>query len=274
MTSRLDTVDVGGFRIAYRRAGAGPPIVCLHGYVGDGRTWNPQLDSLSDMFTVVAWDAPGFGQSSDPPADLGLGGYADALAGFMAALDLERAHLMGLSFGGALALELYGRHPGLVETLVLASAYAGWPGSLPQAEVDRRLRQALDLARLSGRQLVDALLPTMFTKAVPKAVAADFEAQLLEFHPAGLVATAQAIARIDLRETLPRIRVPTLLIYGGADVRADAAVAQAIHDGVPGSELVFIPDVGHIVNLEASDSFNAQARGFLLRAGRDSGRPG
>ena len=63
MTSRLDTVDVGGFRIAYRRAGAGPPIVCLHGYVGDGRTWNLQLDSLSDMFSVVAWDAPGFGQS-------------------------------------------------------------------------------------------------------------------------------------------------------------------------------------------------------------------
>ena len=63
----MDTVEVGGLRVAYERAGHGPPLVLLQGYVGDGpTTWRPQLDGLCDDFTVVAWDAPGAGRSSDP----------------------------------------------------------------------------------------------------------------------------------------------------------------------------------------------------------------
>jgi pimeloyl-ACP methyl ester carboxylesterase len=64
----MEQVEVDGLRIAYQRAGAGPPLVLLHGYVGDGpTTWRRQLEALSDQFTVVAWDAPGAGGSSDPP---------------------------------------------------------------------------------------------------------------------------------------------------------------------------------------------------------------
>ncbi|HXV57366.1 MAG TPA: alpha/beta fold hydrolase [Gaiellaceae bacterium] len=79
----MPTVEVDGLRIAYERAGEGPPVVFLHGYVGDGlRTWRRQLEALSDEHTVVAWDAPGAGGSSNPPGTFGLGGYADVLAGF------------------------------------------------------------------------------------------------------------------------------------------------------------------------------------------------
>ena len=77
-------VDVDGLRIAYERVGSGPPLVLLHGYVGDGATtWRRQLDGLSDEFTVVAWDAPGAGRSADPPEWFGMAGYADCLAGFV-----------------------------------------------------------------------------------------------------------------------------------------------------------------------------------------------
>src|SRR5437899_7194248 len=61
------TLFRSGLRIAYERAGNGPPLVLLHGFVGDGREWRRQVDGLSDQFTVVAWDAPGAGASSDPP---------------------------------------------------------------------------------------------------------------------------------------------------------------------------------------------------------------
>jgi pimeloyl-ACP methyl ester carboxylesterase len=84
----------------------------LHGFVGNSQEWRGQIDELSDAFTVVAWDAPGSGQSSDPPASFRMAQYADCLAGFVDALDLGRPHVIGLSFGGALALELYRRHPG------------------------------------------------------------------------------------------------------------------------------------------------------------------
>jgi pimeloyl-ACP methyl ester carboxylesterase len=82
--------------MAYERAGDGPPLVLLHGYVGDGpTTWRPQLEGLGDEFTVIAWDAPGAGRSSDPPESFGMTGYADCLAGFVECLGLERPDAAG-----------------------------------------------------------------------------------------------------------------------------------------------------------------------------------
>jgi hypothetical protein len=78
----METTEVHGLRIAYERAGDGPPLVPLHGYVGDGPTTRrPQLEGLGDEFIVIAWDAPGAGRSSDPPESFGMTGYADCLAG-------------------------------------------------------------------------------------------------------------------------------------------------------------------------------------------------
>jgi len=165
----MEMIDVDGLRIGYERAGDGQPVVFLHGYAGDGlATWRRQLEGLADEFTVIAWDAPGTGRSSDPPEGFGMDGYADCLAGFVAALNLQRPHVAGLSFGGALALELFHRHHDVPETMVLASAYAGWAGSLPPDVTAQRLEQALVLADLSPDDFVDALLGTMFPTGLPR----------------------------------------------------------------------------------------------------------
>jgi pimeloyl-ACP methyl ester carboxylesterase len=77
----MDEVEVGGLQLAYEREGQGPPLVLLHGYVGDGpSTWRHQIDGLSDEYTVVAWDGPGMGHSTDPPDSFGLPDFADVLA--------------------------------------------------------------------------------------------------------------------------------------------------------------------------------------------------
>src|SRR6266508_1882634 len=149
----MEMIEVDGLRIAYERAGDGPPLVLLHGYVGDGpTTWRRQIEGLSDEFTVVAWDAPGAGRSSDPPESFGMAGYADCLAGFVERLGLGKPHVAGLSFGGALALELYRRHPTIPMTLILASAYAGWTGSLSREVVDQRLQLTLAAADLPSAE--------------------------------------------------------------------------------------------------------------------------
>jgi pimeloyl-ACP methyl ester carboxylesterase len=261
----VDVVAVNEHHVGYEQVGHGPPVVLVHGYVGDGRsTWRPQLDALGEVFTLVAWDAPGAGASSDPPEDLGMAGYADCLAELIAVLGLDRPHLVGLSFGGALVLELHRRHPTISATLTLVSAYAGWGASLSPAETEQRLAQARALADLPPDALVDALLPTMFSAEPPRAVVDGFEASLLATHPVGLRAMAQASAE-DLLDALPTIDVPTLVVHGDQDVRAPRPVADQLHASIAGSELVILEGAGHVCNLEVPERFNEVLRSFLLR---------
>ncbi|MGH2944950.1 MAG: alpha/beta fold hydrolase [Solirubrobacteraceae bacterium] len=259
----MDMVEVDGLHIGYERVGSGPALLLLHGYVGDGpTTWRRQLDGLSDEFTVVAWDAPGAGRSTDPPERFGLDGYADCLAGFLERLGLDTACVAGLSFGGILALALQRRHAAMSSALILASAYAGWAGSLPPEVAEHRLRQALALADGAPEAFVAALLPTMFSKTMPRATVDDFRASMQAFHPRGFRAMARASAE-DVRDVLAHIDVPTLLVYGNQDVRAPLTVAEALQAAISGSKLVVLPDAGHLCNIEAPDEFNVAVRDFL-----------
>jgi pimeloyl-ACP methyl ester carboxylesterase len=250
-------------RVTYERRGDGPPLVLLHGAMGDSREWNLQLDALADEFTTVAWDAPGCGGSFDPPDDFGLDGYADSLATFISRLGLEKPHVMGLSFGSGLALALFHRHPGRVRSLVLLSAYAGWAGSLGREEAERRRRWGQTVADLSPRQVVADFAETLFTPEVPpEIVQAELEV-MRDFRPTGVRAMANAFADADLREVLPTIDVPTLLVHGDADQRAPLEVAEELHARIPWSKLVVIPGSGHMVTLEASERVNDEVRRFL-----------
>jgi pimeloyl-ACP methyl ester carboxylesterase len=136
----VERVDVDGLTIAFERAGRGPAVVLLHGYVGDGRSlWRHQINGLSSAYTVVAWDALGAGASSDPPESLGIDGYAACLARFIEALRLGPVHVVGLSFGGALAIAFQRRHRSLARSLVLASAprRTRWPEHHPARSRER-----------------------------------------------------------------------------------------------------------------------------------------
>jgi pimeloyl-ACP methyl ester carboxylesterase len=259
----MEMTEVGGLRIAYDRTGTGPPLVLLHGYVGDGpATWRRQFEGLCGEFTVVAWDAPGAGGSSDPPESFGMAGYADCLAGFIGRLGLDRPHVAGLSFGGALALEFNRRHPAIARTLTLVSAYAGWGGSLPADVAEQRLQQALVLSDLPPGEFAGTLLPTMFSETTARQDVDEFGSSMLAFHPAGFRAMARASAE-DLRGALPHISVPTLLVYGDHDVRAPLAVAEDLQAAISGSTLVVLPDTGHVCNIEAPEAFNGALRNFL-----------
>jgi pimeloyl-ACP methyl ester carboxylesterase len=260
----MDKVEVEGLRIAYRRAGSGPVLLLVHGGLGDSRDWRRQLQGLADEFTVVAWDAPGCGGSDDPPASFRLPDYADCLAGFVAALGLGRPHVCGLSFGGGLALELYRRRPGLPRSLVLASAYAGWAGSLPPEAVRERLEQVMREAELPPERWVRGYLPGLFGEAAPPELLEEAVAIMRDARPGAMRTMARALAEADLRDALAGIRVPALLLYGEADRRAPLGVVAAeLHRGIPGSRLVIVPGAGHAANMEAPDRFNAEVRGFL-----------
>lgn len=269
----MDHIEIDGLRIAYERAGSGPPVVLVHGFVGDGvSTWAAQIDALAEEFTVVAWDAPGAGQSSDPPESFRIADYADCLAGFLEALRIAPAHLVGLSFGGALVLSVFERHPSLVRSLTLVSGYAGWRGSLPSRDVDDRLAKCLHASRLPPDDFVAAMLGSMFSASAPAEAVSRFADSVRAFSPAGFRAMTRASAESDLRAVLPAVDVPTLLLYGDQDVRAPVRVGQELHAAISTSTLVLLEDVGHASPVEAPEAVGAEIRDFLRSVDGATGR--
>jgi pimeloyl-ACP methyl ester carboxylesterase len=267
-------VDVAGLRIAYRRQGDGPPLLLLHGAVSDSRLWRVELDSFSDGFTVVAWDAPGCGESSDPPEDFRMAEFADCLARFIEALGVQSAHVLGHSWGTALALELYRQRPDLVRSLVLVGAYAGWAGSLPPEEVEKRLQFALRAAELAPNAFDPTSMPGLFSDAMPRDRADELAKVMSEIRPSGTRTMAHALAEADLREVLPRIEVPTRLVYGDADERSPLHVAEALRAAIPGSTLTVMPGLGHECYLEAAQAFETEVRTFLSGVDTERQRKG
>ena len=219
-----------GMDIAYERAGSGPPLVLAHGADDDHRGWAPQLAGLAEEFTVIAWDEPGRGASSPPPAGFTLAGYADCLAALVGTFG--PAFVGGISWGGTVVLELFRRRPELVRALVLVDTYAGWKGSLdPGALRERIFDTSAELDRMSN-------------------TSATLRAQL------ALMAAA------DLRDVFPTIDVPTLLVWGEDDPRSPLSVARQFEAAIPHAELVVIPGAGHLSNLDRPAEFNSAVRRF------------
>lgn len=258
---------VDGHSVAYRVAGHGQPVVLLHGFLCDSRCWRPQLINLVDRFKVVAWDAPGAGSSSDPPNSFTLEDWADLLAHFLDSLEVTQAHIVGLSWGGMLAQELYRRHPSYVSRLVLCDTYAGWKGSFRddlEAVEKRRSRCYRDAARPAA-EVVAEWVPKDFFASASQELISEMGAVVADFHPLGFRLMAKALADGDTTDILTTIRVPTLLVWGDSDLRSPLTVAEEFQRLIPHSELAVIQQAGHVSNMERPKEFNSLVRNFLLR---------
>ncbi|MFH9728643.1 alpha/beta fold hydrolase [Streptomyces sp. NPDC017254] len=257
----MAVVRVGGVDVVYTRRGRGPVVVLVHGAGVDGRMWEPQVDALADEFTVVAWDEPGAGRSGALPVGFRLEDFARALAVVIEDVGLGPAQVAGLSWGGTVALELYRWRPDLVRSLLMVDTYAGWKGSLAPEEVAARVEGARRMLAVSGEEF-DPTLPGLYAAGPPERFAVMLEAMSREVRPESMAVQLSLMAEADERDVLPRITVPTLLLWGERDVRSPLEVAYAFKEAIGHAELVTIPGVGHMSNLEAPEAFTAAVRAF------------
>jgi pimeloyl-ACP methyl ester carboxylesterase len=269
----VNAIEANGLSIAYERVGQGLPLVFVHGAAEDGRSWRPQLEGLSDEFTVVAWDEPGAGRSSDLPEGFELPDFADCLAALIEALGLGPAHVAGLSWGGTVVLELYRRHPGLVATLIMIDTYAGWKGSLPAEEVRARMAGARQMLAAPPGDF-DPTLPGLFASEPPAKFVPLLTAISADVRPTTLGRQLTLMAEADQRDLLPRIAVPTLLIWGELDARSPLSVARQFDEAIPDTELVVIEGAGHMSNLEQPERVNQAVRRFCRAHPPAQGRSG
>ena len=238
----------------------------VHGAPADSRTWQWMLPDLARDHTVVVWDAPGFGQSSDIDDTWRAAQFADALAAFIDALSLERPHVVGHSFGTMIALSLFQRHPAVPASLVLIGGYAGWAGSLPPEEVARRLAMFLGMADL-GDAFDPKSYPGLFTDLIPPDRESALATMMREnIRPATIRAAGFIGAETDLRPVLPTVDVPTLILHGEADARSPLTNAETLHAAISTSRLAVLANLGHACVVEDPEACATEIRRFVRTA--------
>ena len=181
------------------------------------------MEGLSDEFSVVTWDAPGAGASSDPPESFTVADWAECLAQLLEVISVGPAHVVGLSWGGILAQELYRLYPQRVRSFVFADTYGGWKGSFSESVARQRLERCRRESFLRAEEFVRRWVPhEFFTAAATSELADEMAAVVADFHPLGFRLMAQSLADTDSTALLPMIDVPTLLLWGDATLVAQS----------------------------------------------------
>ena len=242
--------------IAFDTAGEGPVVVFLHGIGGHRTNWRDQLPAFAAHgFRAVAWDARGYGLSDDYEGPLDFADFSHDLARLLDHIEVERAHLVGLSMGGRILQDFYPRYPDRVATLVLCATFPGFDASLTpekRAEFIRIRKEPL----VSGKEPKDIAPVVAKTLIGPRATDAHFQ-RLVEsmtmLHKESYIKAIEASTLYDRSASLPDIAAPTLLVSGSADSLVVPAVGERMVAEIPGARLIMIPEAGHLVNMEFPD---------------------
>ncbi len=249
--------DVGLLHVEH--AGAGPAVVLIHAGVADSRMWDPQWAAWQTRFALTRLDLRGFGRSGPP---LGPFSHAADVLGMLDAAAIERALVVGASFGGLVALDLAAAHPGRVAGLVLADSplpgtdwsdeMRGFFAAEGQALAAGDLEQATDVN-------VEFWLPT-----APEAVRATIrEQQLRAFELQAGDEADESLLTDDLSGALATLVVPTLVVTGEDDKTDFQEIADHLAATLPDARRAVVAGAGHLPSLERPEGFDAVVLPFL-----------
>jgi pimeloyl-ACP methyl ester carboxylesterase len=273
----VNVIELGRERAA-GEAGASQPLVFVHGLSGCWANWLEQLPVLASEHRVLTLDLPGFGHSPMPPEQITISGYARLLDRLLGELGIDAAALVGNSMGGFIAAELAIAFPQRVERLVLVSAAGvstaahSQPWTVRVVPALNRLETVLagSAAWVASKsdtvarraRLRDALLNVVVRHPgrLPAPLAAE---QLRGAGTPGFLQGLQAVLDYDIRERLPEIACPTLVVWGERDRLISVGDADVFAELIPDSRKVVFEDTGHMAMLERPAAFNALLEDFL-----------
>ena len=268
-----------GVRLAFEETGSGTPVVFVHEFAGDLRSWEPQVRHLSRRYRCITWNARGF-PPSDVPDDTGA--YSqnrarDDVLAVLDALDIERAHVVGLSMGGFATLHFGLAHPGRARSLVVAGVgYGAEPDQRErfrsEADITARILRTEGMAAWAAAY---SLGPTrvQFQNKDPRGWR-EFADMLAEHSAAGSAHTQQGVQKerpsvFDLADGMRKLTVPTLVVTGDEDWPC-LVPSVFMKRTIPSAGLLVVPNTGHTVNLEEPAAFNAALADFFAQV--DAGR--
>lgn len=242
------------------------PVVMVHGYLGGSAQWSDLETGLADRFTVVALDLPGFGRASEHTAPATIAGFAEHVIADLDTRGIERCVLLGHSMGGMIAQEVASRIPQRLERLVL---YGTGPlGSMPdrfeplEVSLDRLLQDgvAKTARRIAATWLVQGEAHPRFDALSTIGAQADGEAARTALN---------AMATWDGRESLPRLTMPSLIIWGDQDRSYRWRQVEYLWTHLPAASLAVIPGASHAAHVEKPDLFRLILEDFLTSPAPD-----
>ncbi len=268
--SRSGTVHANGQELYFEIHGKGPPLVLVMGIGYDATLWTlAQVPGLSQRFQVVIFDNRDVGRSSIATGPYTIADMADDVAALMDALDIKRAHVLGLSMGGMIAQEFALRHAGRLHRLVLSGC-----GAAPARSVFDPIRtwNWVKAADKTGEVFACQQFTWLFSDAFRRnkeAVQQTISLLTSNPHPVGPEAynrQAQAYLRYDALDRLTDLRAPTLVIVGEQDLLTPPWICREVADRIPGSQFEIIKGDGssHVVPIERPDEFNHLVTRFLV----------
>ena len=231
----MPTTTVGRTKLYYECQGSGPPVVFIAGLGADHHRWDPAVERLRHRYTCITVDNRGVGQSSRPRTGYDMPDLTRDTLGLFKKLSITRTHIVGMSMGGMVALNIALEQPGVAASIVLAGSMAAWMYSSKT---------------LGTPGLVDGFAQRAADNPHPKALHA--YRQLVD-----------GIERYDVRASLGKISVPTLVMVGEEDILTPVHLSRELAAGIPGAELVELPGLGHFGVAEDPDAFVAPIARFL-----------
>ena len=271
----IKTVLVHDQRIAYLDIGAGPPVILIHGFGGSMWQWEHQQHALSQHFRTLTLDLPGSGLSDKPDIDYLPDQMLDFCIGFMDALEISQATLVGNSMGAGLAIGMALTHPTRIDKLVLID---GLPSHVKAKLTSRSFRQALESRAPSwlvsfGNWLFGGLV----TESVLKEIVHDhrlltpavIERSNRNRRRPGIIKPIMAVRNAlpsweaDFAPRLSSITHPTMIIWGEYDRLFPVAVGEELHHRIRGSTFVRVSDAGHMPQWERPDLVNRSLIAYI-----------
>lgn len=259
----VERLTLHGYDVAYRRAGKGPVLLLLHGIAGSSQTWVPAMELLRRDYTVLAPDFLGHGRSAKPLGDYSLGNHAAGMRDFLHVLNIERATVIGQSFGGGVAMQFAYQFPERCERLVLVDA--GGLGrevswilrlvTLPAAEYVLPLIFSLPL-RDVGDSIVGFLRNLGIRDARATEIWGSFASLTEPANRQAFIRTMRAVIDPGGQSVSAMDRLylasnmPTLIVWGDRDRIIPLIHAYRAHELIPNSRLAIMKGVGHYPHVE------------------------
>jgi pimeloyl-ACP methyl ester carboxylesterase len=251
----MPTAAVNGARLHYDESGAGPALLLSHGFGATGRMWDGQRRLLADRFRVVAWDMRGHGETESPddPAQYSADHTVGDMRSLLEHLGVRRAVIGGLSLGGYVSLAFHAQYPAMTRALVLCDTGPGYRNAEARAGWNERAFRRAGELETRGLSVLSGS-----SREMRESVRHHRSAQWLAHAARGML--AQNGSRVI--DSLPSIRVPTLIIVGDQD-EPFLAPCRYMAGKIPGARLEIIKGAGHSSNLDQPDAFDRVLAEFL-----------